>query len=83
MSKLITIHGIVNDDEYRATMRAEAVLSAFSVHIDLPISAEDFPILGEEKQYKVAVQPTRSIRVFSFTTTAKLSPDLVKEGWIN
>lgn len=81
MKKLITIHGITKGYEVRLRCPAYCVKGVFSVHPELPISSEEYSILGEEKQYEVTVKVNESS--LSFTTTHTLSPDLTALGWLD
>lgn len=80
MDKLITIHGITRGYEVRLRCPASCVMGVFSIHPELPIPTEDFPILGEDKQFEVTVNVNGSS--LGFTTTHNLSPDLVSLGWL-
>jgi hypothetical protein len=81
MLKLIEVRGIIKGQECKLRMNEDAVLCAFSIHPELPLYEECNSVLGDKPQYEVFIKPAES--VLSMTTTADLSPDLVKLGWIS
>jgi hypothetical protein len=81
MEKLLTIYGITKGHEVRLRCADYCVKGVFSIHPELPIPTEQFPILGDEKQYAVTVNINDAS--LSFTTTRTLSPDLVTLGWLD
>ena len=81
MKDLITIHGITKGVEAQLRCPSSCVKGVFSIHPELPISTEEYSILGEEYQYEVTVNVNDTS--LSFTTTRTLSPDLIPLGWLD
>jgi hypothetical protein len=81
MLKIIEVHGMTKGQECKLRMNKDAVLCAFSIHPELPLYEECNSVLGDKPQYEVFIKPTEV--TLSMATTADLSPDLVKLGWIS